>query len=122
MTALVERDPFLPILRYTITHRHHFFLPIRPHFASSAPINPLRKYHPNNANLSGYSYNNTRRLPPRFVTIRVLSEPQHLQARTNHTARRPALKRHMPESGVGRLFFCFIGVARRVKAQGVYMP
>jgi hypothetical protein len=57
------------------------------------------------------------------VTKSVLSEPQRLQARTNHTARTPALERHMPESGVGRLFFCLIGVARRVvKAQGVYMP
>jgi hypothetical protein len=122
MTALVERDPFLPILRYTITHRHHFSLPVRPHFVSHLLVNIPQKDWFNNTVLSGYSYNNTRRLPPRFVTIRVLSEPQHLQVRTNHTARRPALKRHMPESGVGRLFFCFIGVARRVKAQGVYMP
>jgi hypothetical protein len=119
-----QSRPFLCSSRlYTIGHRHHFSHPTRPHFTSLALSHSLRQHCFDNSILSSALYNDRPRLPPRFVTKAVLSEPQRLQARTNHTVRSPALERHHAAVRRRAAFsFCFIAVARRVKAQGVYMP
>jgi hypothetical protein len=119
-----QSRPFLCSSRlYTIGHRPDFSHPTRPHLTSLALNHSLRQHCFDKSILSSALYDKTPRQHPRFVTKAVLSEPQRLQARTNHTVRWPALERHHAAVRRRAVFsFCFIAVARRVKAQGLYMP
>jgi len=124
MRALVNPDPFcVPLASIPLdTDVTSLILPDLTSLHLLA-IHSLRQHCFDKSIPSSALYNDRPRQHPRFVTKAVLSEPQRLQARTNHTTRWPALERHHAAVRRRAAFsFCFIAVARRVKARGLCMP